>query len=91
MPLCLHHHVSRRVYDPEQLKRDDGRSMYFCEGVEPKGAKPFEACEKIPGHDAFSMGFVNSAERVRVTPFPALPAPFKPKSTAYPWPREKSD
>ena len=30
-----------------------------------------------------------SSERVRVTPFPALPAPFKPKSSGYRWPDEK--
>jgi hypothetical protein len=77
------------VYDPEQLNREDGVSMHFCEGVEAKGAKPFEACEKVSGHDAFSMGFVNSTERVRVTPFPALPAPFKPKTAPYSWPGEK--
>jgi hypothetical protein len=76
------------VYDPEQLKRDDGVSMHFCEGLEAKG-KPFEVCEKIPGRDAFSMGFVNSTERVRVTPFPALPAPFKPKATSYFPPADK--
>jgi len=77
------------VYDAEQFKREDGVSLYFCQGVEAKGAKPFEACEKISGHDALSMGFVNSSERVRVTPFPALPAPFKPKSSGYRWPDEK--
>ena len=77
------------VYDPEQLKREDGVSLHFCEGVEAKGAKPFESCEKVSGHDAFSMGFVNSSERVRATPFAALPAPFKPKTAPYPWPGEK--
>ncbi|HEY3075458.1 MAG TPA: hypothetical protein VGJ74_09820 [Burkholderiales bacterium] len=77
------------VYDPEQLKRDDGVSMHFCEGLEAKGVKPFEVCEKISGHDAFSMGFVNATERVRVTRIAALPAPFKPKTTPYFPPTDK--
>ena len=77
------------VYDRQQLKREDGVSLYFCEGAEPKGAKAFEACEKIRGHDAFSMGFVNSEERICVTPPAALPPPFKRKNAPYPWPGEK--
>ena len=67
------------AFDPRQLKRDDGISMLFCEGDEKRGAKPFEVCEKIAGHDAFSMGFVTSAERIRVIPPSQLPAPFRPK------------
>ncbi len=64
------------AYDPRQFKREDGSSMYFCEGAEAKGAKPFEACEKIAGKDAFSMGFVTSEERIRVTPPARLSAPL---------------
>jgi hypothetical protein len=78
------------VYDPRQLARQDGVSLFFCEGIE-KGTKPFEACDGIPGHNAFTLGLVNSVERVRVTPFQELPPPFKPKSVPYPWPRERSD
>src|SRR5262245_34901578 len=62
-----------RVYDPLQLARADDVSMLFCEGSEPKGTSPFDACEKIGGKDAFSMGFVNSAERIKVVAPAQLP------------------
>ena len=78
------------VYDPRQLRRDDGVSMYFCEGTEAKGSRPYDACEKVNGHDAFSMGFVNSEVRVKVTPPRELPPPFKPKSEAYRWPGDSN-
>ena len=77
------------AYDPQQFGRDDGVSMFFCEGGEAKGAKPFDACEKIVGHDAFSMGFVTSAERVPVTPAAKLPAPFQPKPAPFQWPGDR--
>ena len=64
------------AYDPAQFKAGAGASMYFCEGNEQNRAKPFAACERIAGHDAFSMGFVNSPERIRVTPPSKLPAPL---------------
>lgn len=78
------------AYDPRQLRRDDGISLFFCEGIE-KGSKPYDACDGISGHNAFSLGLVNSLEVVRVTPFQALPPPYKPKSEPYAWPRERSD
>jgi hypothetical protein len=78
------------AYDPRQLQREDGVSLFFCEGIEAKGTKPFE-CDRISGYNAFSLGLVNSLEVVRVTPFQALPPPYKPKSEPYPWPRERSD
>jgi hypothetical protein len=77
------------VYDPRQLAQEDGASLFFCEGLERKGAKPFEACDRISGRNAFSLGVVDSLERVRVTPFPELAAPFKPKATPYPWPADR--
>lgn len=67
------------AYDPQQLTREDGASLYFCQGDEPKRAKPFEICEKIAAQDAFTMGFVTSPERIRVVPPARLPPPFKPK------------
>jgi hypothetical protein len=66
-----------RFYDPRQLARSDGVSVLFCPAAERKGADPFDACEKIAGHDALSMGFVTSEERVRVTPPARLPPPFR--------------
>ena len=68
------------AFDPRQFTLDTGLSMYFCEGDEPRGARPHEACVKLAGHDAFSMGFMNSEERIRVKPVGALPPPFKRKS-----------
>jgi len=64
------------AYDPEQFTKGAGASMFFCEGNEKNRSRPYEACERIAGHDAFSMGFVNSAERLRVIPPSKLPAPL---------------
>lgn len=65
-----------RVYDPLQLARADGVSVLFCEGP-GQGKPPFDSCEKLPGRDAFTMGFVTSAERIAVTPPSRLPPPFR--------------
>ena len=77
------------VYDPRQLAQEDGVSLFFCEGIERRGARPFEACDRISGHNAYSLGLVDSLERVRVTPLQSLPAPFTPKGAKYHWPAEK--
>jgi hypothetical protein len=59
-----------RAYDPGQLKREDGVSVLFCDGAIPQGRSPFDHCEKLPGRDALSLGFITSAERIAVTPPP---------------------
>jgi len=74
------------VYDARQLTQEDGVSLFFCEGLERKGVQPFQGCERIAGHNAYSLGLVDSLERVRVTPFQSLSAPFRPMSAAYRWP-----
>ena len=66
-----------RFYDPRQLARSDGVSALFCPAAGRNAADPFDACEKIAGHDAYSMGFVTSDERIRVTPPGRLPPPFR--------------
>jgi hypothetical protein len=56
------------AFDPQQFKDDFGFSLYYCDGSEPSGAAPYRECEKLAGRDAFSLGFVNSEERVAVRP-----------------------
>lgn len=72
------------VYDPEQLARSDGVSTLFCEDSVPKGKSPFDACEKLAGKDAFSMGFINSPARVKVQPPASLPSPYRRKLPEFP-------
>jgi hypothetical protein len=67
------------AFDPQQFKLDYGFSLYYCDGTEPAGA-PYKECAKLAGEDAFSLGFVNAEERVRVRPTSALSPPYKPKS-----------
>ena len=67
------------AYDPLQFKLDYGFSLYYCDGTEPSGALPYKECEKLAGRDAFSLGFVNAEERLRVRPLSSLPPPYKPK------------
>ena len=66
------------AFDPLQFELDYGFSLYYCDGTEPAGALPYKECEKLAGRDAFSLGFVNSDERVSVRPLRSLPAPYKP-------------
>jgi hypothetical protein len=68
------------AFDPLQFDLDYGFSLYYCDGSEPAGTVPYKECEKLAGRDAFSLGFVNSDERVSVRPLRSLPAPYKPKS-----------
>ena len=65
------------VFDPLQFKLDYGFSLYYCDGTEAGGAPPYKDCEKLAGRDAFSLGFVNSEQRVRVRPPQMLPPPYK--------------
>lgn len=67
------------AFDPRQFKLDYGFSLYYCDGTEPSGAVPYKECEKLAGRDAFSLGFVNAEERVRVRPLSALSPPYTPK------------
>ncbi|MFN2644101.1 MAG: hypothetical protein ABR570_03850 [Burkholderiales bacterium] len=66
------------AFDALQFKLDYGFSLYYCDGTEPGGAPPYRECEKLAGRDAFSLGFVNAEERVRVRPSSALPPPYRP-------------
>jgi len=77
--------ASLYVFDPQQLRQAYGGSVFYCTGMEPRGTKPFEGCEKLPQEDAFAMGIVTSAERVSITPRGSLPAPFKPQPVPTPW------
>src|SRR5207247_11408258 len=50
------------VYDAEQLKRDDGVSLFFCEGMERNGARPTQACDRTDAHNAIPLAQVESPE-----------------------------
>jgi len=67
------------AFDPLQFDLDYGFSLYYCDGSEPRGTMPYQECEKLAGRDAFSLGFVNAEERVRVRPQRSLPPPYQPK------------
>src|SRR4051794_12619612 len=71
------------AFDPLQFTLDYGFSLYYCDGSEPRGSKPYSECEKLAGRDAFSLGFVNAEERVSVRPQRSLPAPYQPKHEPY--------